>query len=152
MIVHIVNSSSSEQFEEAYTRIWAVLHKADDPDLSQHERNLMHHIPPRGGVPLTWLVQHLALPKSSASVLVKDLERRGFVSRSRDRRDERRLSISLTAKGRRRMEADRVLEPRRLQSALDVLPETRVQSMVRAMNQLAGAAEELAGAGTRRSS
>src|SRR5918994_321437 len=89
MIVHIVNSSSSEQFEEAYTRIWAVLHKADDPDLSQHERNLMHHIPPRGGVPLTWLVQHLALPERSASVLVKDLERRGFVSRSPDRRDER---------------------------------------------------------------
>jgi DNA-binding MarR family transcriptional regulator len=151
MIVHVVNSSSSEQFEAAYTRIWAVLNKPDDPDLSQHERNLMHHIPRGAGVPLTWLARHLALPKSSASVLVKDLERRGFVSRSRDRRDERRLSISLTAKGRRRVEADRVLEPRRLATALESLSETRVRSMVRAMNQVAAAAEELVEE-TRRSS
>ena len=63
---------------------------------------------------LGWLAQHLALPKSSASVLVKDLERRGFVRRRRDSEDERRLAIVLTAKGRRRVEADSVLEPKPL--------------------------------------
>jgi DNA-binding MarR family transcriptional regulator len=144
MIVHIVNSSSAEQFEAAYTRIWAALNKPDDPDLSQHERNLLHHIPRRDGVALTWLARHLGLPKSSASVLVKDLERRGFVTRSRDKRDERRLSISLTPKGRRRVASDRVLEPRRLAAALESLPETRVRSVVRAMNDVAAAAEERA--------
>lgn len=125
-------------------RIWAALNKPDDPDLSQHERNLLHHIPRRDGVALTWLARHLGLPKSSASVLVKDLERRGFVTRSRDNRDERRLSISLTPKGRRRVASDRVLEPRRLTAALESLPDTRVRSVVRAMNDVAAAAEELA--------
>jgi hypothetical protein len=38
----------------------------------------------------------------SQSVAVKDLERRGFVRRRRDARDERRLAIVLTAEGRRR--------------------------------------------------
>jgi DNA-binding MarR family transcriptional regulator len=146
-----MNSSRTEQFEAAYTRIWAVLNKPDDPDLSQHERELLHHIPRRGGVPLTWLARHLGLPKSSASVLVKDLERRGFVRRTRDKGDERRLSISLTPKGRRRVEADRVLEPRTLAAAMESLPESRVRSMLRTMNELAAAAEELA-ADTRRSS
>ena len=60
---------------------------------------------------LTALARHLALPKSTASVVVKDLERRGFVERARDARDERRLAIVLSAEGRARVADDTVLEP-----------------------------------------
>ena len=48
---------------------------------------------------MTALAEHLALPKSTASVVVKDLERRGFVRRARDERDERRLAIVLSDAG-----------------------------------------------------
>jgi MarR family transcriptional regulator, organic hydroperoxide resistance regulator len=78
-------------------------------------------VPPEGGVALTWLASHLALPKSTASVLIKDLERRGFVRRTRDRADERRLAIVLTDKGRRRVESDTVLDPAAVAAALDRL-------------------------------
>jgi hypothetical protein len=47
---------------------------------------------------------HLGLPKSTASVIVKGLSRRGLVRRRRDTADERHLSITLT-KGRRRIDA-----------------------------------------------
>ena len=70
---------------------------------------------------LTWLASHLALPKSSTSVLVKDLERRDFVRRTRDETDERRLAIVLTDEGRNRVEADTVLEPAALAAALEAL-------------------------------
>jgi DNA-binding MarR family transcriptional regulator len=139
-IVHNVNSSNAERFELAYRRIWSALNRPDDPDLSQHERQLLHHIPRTGGVSLNWLAHHLALPKSSASVLVKDLHRRGFVTRTRDRGDERRLSIVLTAKGRRRVMADRVLDPRRLGQSLDELPHTTRGALLRGMEQLADVA------------
>jgi DNA-binding MarR family transcriptional regulator len=99
-------------------------------------------VPADGGVTLGWLAQHLALPKSSTSVLVKDLERRGFVRRRRDTQDERRLAIVLTAKGRRRVEADTVLEPRRLAAALDDLPERERAALLRSFERLAAAAEE----------
>jgi DNA-binding MarR family transcriptional regulator len=82
-----MNSSSAEQFEDAYRRVWTELNRSDDPDLSQHERQLLHHIPATGGVTLGWLAGHLALPKSSTSVLIKSLERRGFVTRKRDLAD-----------------------------------------------------------------
>ena len=87
------------------------------------------------------LARHLALPKSTASVVVKDLERRGFVRRRRDRNDERRLAIVLTAEGRRRVAADTVLEPDRLARALAALPEARRVALLDAVDALADAAE-----------
>ena len=135
--------SQTEQFDRAYRRLWGALNRPDDPDLSQHERQLLHHVPPDGGVSLSWLAAHLALPKSTTSVLVKSLERRGFVRRARDRKDERRLAIVLTEEGRRRVEADTVLEPARLRAALAALAPGERRSLLAALERLAEAAEQL---------
>src|SRR3954452_5098155 len=113
--VQFVNVSDSARYELAYRRVWGALHRGDEADLGQHERQLLHHVPAEGGVALSSLARHLALPKSTASVLVKDLERRGFVRRARD---ERRLAIVVTGEGRRRVAADTVLEPAPLARAL----------------------------------
>ena len=136
-----MNSSDHERFERAYRRLWGALHRGDEPGLSQHERQLLHHVPASGGVALMDVARHLALPKSTASVIVKDLERRGFVRRRRDRNDERRLAIVLTAEGRRRVAADTVLEPDRLARALAALPEARRVALLDAVEQLAEVAE-----------
>jgi DNA-binding MarR family transcriptional regulator len=140
------NSSNTEQFEFAYRRLWRALHRGDDPDLSQHERTVLHHIPAAGdldrdGITLNELAAHLGLPKSSASVLVKDLERRGFLLRRRHPDDERRLAIVLTALGRQRVTEDSVLDPRRLASALAALNQRDRDALVRSMQRLAEAAE-----------
>ena len=128
------------------------LHRGDEPDLSQHERQLLHHVPSDGGVQLNHIAWHLALPKSTASALVKDLERRGFVTRRRDPRDERRLAVTLTSKGRERVQADSVLDIRGLQAALaDLSPDER-RALVEAIEELAEAARarsEAARAGDR---
>ena len=146
-IVHSVNDSSQEQFEHLYRRLWGALMKPDDPDLSQHERQLLHHIPDDGAMSLGQLAAHLALPKSSASVVVKSLARRGFLRRSRDESDERRLRIQLTAEGRRRVEGDTVLEPELLAAALGRLPERRRRDLLRGLEALADAADEVADPG-----
>jgi MarR family transcriptional regulator, organic hydroperoxide resistance regulator len=113
---------AEQRFERAYRSVWGALHRGDDSDVSQHERQLLHHIPTVGGVALTSVADHLALPKSTASILVKDLERRGFLRRTRDPLDERRLAIVLTEKGAARVLADTVLEPTALAAALARLP------------------------------
>jgi MarR family transcriptional regulator, organic hydroperoxide resistance regulator len=92
-------------------------------------------------VALTDLARHLLLPKSTASVAIKDLERRGFVRRRRDARDERRLAIVLTAEGRRRVAADTVLEPEPLARALAALPPSRRAALLDGFEALADAAE-----------
>jgi DNA-binding MarR family transcriptional regulator len=143
--VQKMNDSGQEQFEQLYRRLWGALMKPDDPDLSQHERQLLHHIPDDGAISLGELAGHLALPKSSASVVVKSLARRGFLRRARDESDERRLRIELTAEGRRRVEADTVLEPELLAAALERLPERRRRDLLRGLEALAHAADEVTG-------
>ncbi|HKF17937.1 MAG TPA: MarR family winged helix-turn-helix transcriptional regulator [Candidatus Dormibacteraeota bacterium] len=135
-----MNSSDSARFERAYASLWAALHRGDEPDLSQHERQLLHHVPADGGVQLNHIAWHLALPKSTASALVKDLERRGFVTRRRDPRDERRLAVTLTTKGRERVEADSVLDIRGLDAALADLSRDERRALVEAIEKLAEAA------------
>ena len=43
-----MKGSAAEHFEELYRRIWGALNRPDAPDLSQHERQLLHHIPADG--------------------------------------------------------------------------------------------------------
>jgi DNA-binding MarR family transcriptional regulator len=135
-----VNSSATERFSDAFARVWLHLRRGDDPDLSEHERQLLHHIPAKApGVTLGEVADHLALPRSSASVLVKDLARRGFVRRARDRADERRLALLLTAEGARRVAADSVLDPERLDAALAALEPAERAALVDALERLAAA-------------
>jgi DNA-binding MarR family transcriptional regulator len=136
-----MNSSDPERFETLYRRIWGALNRPDDPELSQHERQVLHHVRPGAGVPLTWLAGHLGLPKSTTSVLVKSLAARGFVERARDPDDERRLAIRLTDKGRRTVEHDTVLRPDALADAMARLdPKTR-KALLDGLERLADAAE-----------
>jgi DNA-binding MarR family transcriptional regulator len=85
------------------------------------------------------VADHLALPRSSASVLVKDLARRGFVRRARDRSDERRLALLLTAEGARRVAADSVLDPERLEAALGTLDAGERAALLDALERVAAA-------------
>jgi DNA-binding MarR family transcriptional regulator len=73
-------------------------------------------------------------------VLVKDLARRGFVRRTRDPRDERRLALVLTRRGAERVAADSVLDPERLAGALAALDAAERRALVAAPEHLAEAA------------
>lgn len=146
-----VKDSATERFETAYRGVWMHLRRGDDGDLSEHERQLLHHIPAAApGVPLGAVARHLALPSSSASVLVKDLARRGFVARTRDPRDERRLELVLTRRGAARVAADSVLDPGRLAAALEALGATEQRVLVDALERVADAGAALPAAPPRR--
>src|ERR1700674_3715499 len=110
----MANQSYAEQFDQVYGRLWRAFFKADAEDLTQHERQLLHHIGSEKGIPLGVVARHLGIPKSSASEQVKSLERRGFLTRRRDPDDERRLSIVLTDTGVARVKRDGVLDLVRL--------------------------------------
>lgn len=127
--------SSAELFDAAYRSIWMALHRPDDPDLSQHERDILSHIP-REGCSLGTIVQHLGLPKSTCSEIVKSLGQRGFLLRVRDSADERRIHLSLTAKGRERVHDDRVLDQDGLSRALALLPDRDRATLLRLMQDL----------------
>ena len=135
----MANQSHAEQFDELYGRLWRALLKADTEDLSQHERQLLHHVPAEKGIPLGVLARHLGMPKSSASEQVKSLERRGFLSRRRDPEDERQLSIVLTAAGVARVSHDSVLDLVRLAAALKKVSADDRRALLTGLDRLAAA-------------
>lgn len=102
---------------------------------------LLHHVPADGAVSLTWLAEHLGLPKSTASTVVKSLGQRGFVARARDPQDERRLAIALTEQGLARLAEDTVLDPAGLRAALATLPPAVRDGLLDGLERLADAAE-----------
>jgi DNA-binding MarR family transcriptional regulator len=138
----MANQSVAEQFDELYGRIWAAFLKASAEDLSQHERQLLHHIPSDQGIPLGEVARHLGIPKSSASEQVKSLERRGFLTRRRDPDDERRLAIVLTAEGLAQVRSDSVLDLGRLGAALKRLRASDRKALVDGLDRLVGAASD----------
>ena len=137
-----MKSSDSERFESLYRRLWGALNRSDDADLSQHERQVLHHLLPHDSVPLTWLADHLGLPKSTMSVMIKSLAARGFVRRERDAGDERRLAITLTDEGRQRVARDTVLRPDDLAAALARLDADTTAALLHGLERLADAAEQ----------
>jgi DNA-binding MarR family transcriptional regulator len=137
----VPNQSYAEQFDELYGRLWSALFKADDEDLSQHERQLLHHIGGERGIPLGVVARHLGIPKSSASERVKSLERRGFLTRRRDPEDERRLSIVLTDLGVARVRRDSVLDLVRLAAALKKISAEDKKALLAGLERLAAAAD-----------
>jgi DNA-binding MarR family transcriptional regulator len=136
----MANQSQAEQFDHLYGRLWRALLKADAEDLSQHELQLLHHVPAEKGVSLGVVARHLGIPKSSASEQVKSLQRRGFLTRHRDPEDERQLAIVLTDAGVARVRHDSVLDLARLAAALKkVSPEDR-RALLTGLERLAAAA------------
>jgi MarR family transcriptional regulator, organic hydroperoxide resistance regulator len=134
------NQSYAEQFDKLYGRVWRAFFKADDEDLTQHERQLLHHIGSEKGIPLGGVARHLGIPKSSASEQVKSLERRGFLSRRRDPTDERRLSIVLTESGVARVRRDSVLDLAPLATALKKISAEDRRALLLGMERLVAAA------------
>jgi MarR family transcriptional regulator, organic hydroperoxide resistance regulator len=134
----------AERFEAAYRRIWAALRRTGEPGLPTHARRLLRHLPSSGATSLTALAEHLQLPKSTTSVLVKALADRGLLTRARDPEDERRLRIALTEEGRRRLAGDTLLAPEPLARALAALPQQTREDLLSGLEALAHASEQLA--------
>jgi DNA-binding MarR family transcriptional regulator len=138
-----VDSPEAEQFEAVFGRLSQALRSADYGDLSRNGLELLHHVPAtgEGTVTLQHLAQQLALPKSTASALVKDLERLGFLRRARNPSNERELAIELTQLGAERVAADTVLGRSGLGAALAALSPKQRRRLLKSLDRLVAAAE-----------
>lgn len=106
-------------------------------DLSPRARDLLQRLGAAEGVPLGEVAARLGLPMSTASVLVKGLERRGLAERRRNPADERRLSIALTDRGRTRVETEALLDVELLTVALGTLSPAERRALVAGLERLA---------------
>src|SRR5262245_48055370 len=116
--------SEVEQLLRCYPRIYFACHERHrvEPqtktELSAHQASILDHLDAAEGMTLGDLAQHMGVTASTMSIAIGRLEKGGYVERTRDEEDRRRVLLTLTEKGERMKEAASVLEPQRVAAML----------------------------------
>ncbi len=132
-----------------YPRIFFACHRRHTRDevtsrvLSAHQVSILEHLDDLAGTDLTRLASHMGVTLSTMSLAVARLSRGGYVLRTRDAADARRVQLRLTSDGVRIKRAQSVLEPELVAQLLDQLNPTELDDALRGLAVLARAAEAM---------
>jgi DNA-binding MarR family transcriptional regulator len=132
-----------------YPRIFFACHRRHVRDaatarvLSAHQASILDHLDDVAATDLTQLAAHMGVTLSTMSLAVDRLARGGYVLRTRDTKDARRVQLRLTSAGVRIKRAQSVLEPDLVQQLLDQLEPDKRAEALRGLQLLAGAADAM---------
>jgi DNA-binding MarR family transcriptional regulator len=135
---------------ECYPKIFLACHRTHVRDvtsgkkLSSHQASVLDHLDSIEPTHLHELAAHLGVTASTMSLTIDRLERGGFVRRSRDMQDARRVNLLLTKAGMRIKQQQKVLDPQRVEAMLRRMPATERDSALAGLQSLARAAAEMA--------
>jgi DNA-binding MarR family transcriptional regulator len=120
---------------------------AQDPEggvrISAHQGRVLAFLDQGDPTMVGELAEHLGVTPSTMSLTLKRLEEAGYVRRDRDPLDRRVTNVRLTEAGVRARDAQRELDPERLDRLLGLLgPEARPEAL-RALALLADGADRL---------
>jgi MarR family transcriptional regulator, organic hydroperoxide resistance regulator len=134
---------------DCYPQIYFACHRRHVRDsrtqalLSAHQASVLDHLDTIEGTSLLDLAQHMGVTPSTMCLTVDRLERGGYVTRSRNSNDRRRVDLRLTSAGARIKRQQKVLEPELVAAMLARLDRPRRQAALDGLKLLAQAAAEL---------
>jgi MarR family transcriptional regulator, organic hydroperoxide resistance regulator len=131
---------------ESFPRIYFAWHRTHVRDprsghaLSAHQASILDHL---DGEPITLaaLAKHMGVTAPSMSVAVERLVDWGYIARTRDPNDRRRLSLGLTKAGMRMKRSHSILDPARVRAVLARMSSSDRAAAVRGLTVLADAAD-----------
>jgi DNA-binding MarR family transcriptional regulator len=139
-----------------YPRIYFACHMRHvrDPQrnqkLSSHQASVLDHLDDVEPTGLLALAAHMGVTASTMSLMIDRLARGGYVIRSRDSEDGRRVNLRLTKAGVRIKSQQKVLDPERVRRVLVELTAEEREDAIRGLALLArasGQAMEKSGKG-----
>jgi DNA-binding MarR family transcriptional regulator len=110
--------------------------------LSAHQASILSHLDEVEPTNLMDLAKHMGVTASTMSLAVERLVRHGYLLRSRDPRDGRRVNLTLSAAGVRVRDAQSVLDRHRVKAMLGRLSPAERNQATRGLATLARAARE----------
>ncbi len=140
------------RFMKLYPQVFFACHTrhARDPKtwqkVTSRQLRILDHLDDGDGLPLGDLAAHLDVTPSTLSLTIDRLEAKGYVVRRRGTVDRRQVMVRLTPAGIRLRDAQTVLDPLRVQRLLERLSITDRKRVLAALQKLAVASCEMAGA------
>ena len=138
----------NEMLTTAYRSICKVeevmLRKLSNGDLSLHEMHMLECIGKHNGqnVTITDLAQDLDITPPSVTAMVKRLEHKGFITKSRSGEDARRVCILLTEQGRRAEVAHRLFHRKMVRAITKDLTDTEREAIASGLQRMNAFMEE----------
>lgn len=132
----------NEMLTTAYRSICKVeevmLRKLSNGDLSLHEMHMLECIGKHNGqnVTITDLAQDLDITPPSVTAMVKRLENKGFITKSRSGEDARRVCILLTEQGRRAEVAHRLFHRKMVRAITKDLTDTEREAIASGLQKM----------------
>lgn len=138
---------------DCYPQIFFACHRTHVRDertkrlLSSRQAAVLDHLETLAPTHLDVLSSHLGVTASSVSLMIDRLEKAGYVRRSRDTHDARRVSLRLTTAGARVSRQQKILDPSLVEAMLRCLPAGERELALAGLKSLARAANQLAVSG-----
>lgn len=138
----------TKQVLTLYPRIYFACHTRHvrDPStrrlLSRHQASILDHLDELDPTTVNELARHMGVTAATMSLGLDRLERKGYVTRSRDGPDRRRVHVRLTTAGVRIRDSASVLDPARVETLLARLTTPERHDAIKGLTLLASAAQQ----------
>jgi DNA-binding MarR family transcriptional regulator len=126
-------------FHACHTR--HVTDKDTGAKLTANQASILDHLEPDEPVTLFDLAMHMGVTPSTMSISVERVVKLGYVQRIRDKKDARKVNLTLTKQGEKIKNANSVLDPKLVQAVLTRLSSIERKLALDGLGLLAYAAE-----------
>ncbi len=110
--------------------------------VSRHQATILDRLDDLDPTTVNDLARHMGVTAATMSLALDRLERAGYVARTRDHVDRRRVNLRLTPAGARIRHASSVLDPPRVKAVVGRLTAEERATAVRGLALLADAAQK----------
>src|SRR5260221_1635775 len=129
----------AQYFGDLYAR------EAGARELTKQQFIVLAALEHNDGVSQTALVEITGIDRSTLAEMVRRMLEKGLLSRERTEEDQRANAVAITAAGRKALRSARNAADRAERALLEALPQPERQKFVKALSQIAQAAEQMNG-------
>src|ERR1700759_1559091 len=123
--------------------------EAGGKELTKQQFTLLCALEQNDGVSQTALVEVTGIDRSTLAEMVRRMLEKGLLSRERTEEDARANAGAISPSGRKALRSARNAADRAERALLEALPQPERQKFVKALSQIAQAAEQMSGDGVR---
>ena len=141
--------SQGQRFLGAYVAIYLACHRqhlrSDEGGnpITAHQASVLDHLDATRATTLSKLAEHMGVGRSTMSITVARLMRRGYIARRRDKVDRRRSELTLTPAGMRVREQNTVLDPALMNKMFRLMRADELEESLAAIARMANCARIL---------